>query len=87
MDKQDIEQKVIEAAAGVVGVDKLQVTRDHHFVNDLNYDSLDKIEFAMKLEEMFDLRVEDEEVEKIETVGQAIDHVIKMLEEALSSHK
>ena len=87
MDKQDIEQKVIEAAAGVVGVDKLQVTRDYHFVNDLNYDSLDKIEFAMKLEEMFDLRVEDEDVEKIETVGQAIDHVLKMLEEALSSHK
>jgi acyl carrier protein len=87
MDKQEIEQKVIQAAADVVGVDRMQVTRDHHFVNDLNYDSLDRIEFAMKLEEMFDLRVEDEEVEKIETVGQAIDQVVKMLEELLGTRK
>jgi acyl carrier protein len=87
MNKPEIERKVIEAAAQIGGVDKAQVTRDHHFVNDLNYDSLDRIEFAMKVEEIFDLRVADEEIEKIETVGQAIDFIIKAIEELFSSHK
>lgn len=85
MDKSEIERKVIEAAADVVGVERTQVTRDHHLVNDLNYDSLDMIEFAMKLEELFDLRVPDEEAEKIETVGQAIEFIIQAIEEVVSS--
>ena len=59
--------------------------RDTHFINDLNYDSLDRIEFAMKLEEMFDLQVPDEEAEKIQTVGEAIDYVIKLLESLVGS--
>ena len=71
-----VTQKVIEIAAEQAGVDPLQVTRETHFVNDLGYDSLDAVEFIMKLEDVFGVSVPDDEAEKIQTVGQAVDYVL-----------
>jgi acyl carrier protein len=44
-------------------------------VNDLNADSLDTVELVMEFEEEFELNIPDEEAEKIQTVGQAIDYI------------
>ena len=38
---EDIEQKVIEIVSEQMGVDKSEITRETHFINDLNADSLD----------------------------------------------
>ena len=46
-----------------------------HFVNDLGADSLDTVELVMALEEEFDTEIPDEQAEKIQTVGQAIDYI------------
>ena len=70
----DIEVKVIEIVADQMGVDKGEVTRETSFVNDLNADSLDTVELVMEFEDEFELSIPDEEAEKIQTVGQAIDH-------------
>ena len=45
------------------------------FVNDLNADSLDTVELVMEFEDEFELSIPDEEAEKIQTVGQAIDYI------------
>ena len=71
----DIEAKVIEIVADQMGVDKSEVTRETSFVNDLNADSLDTVELVMEFEDEFELSIPDEEAEKIQTVGQAIDHI------------
>jgi acyl carrier protein len=71
----DIEVKVIEIVADQMGVDKSEVTRETSFVNDLNADSLDTVELVMEFEDEFELSIPDEEAEKIQTVGQAIDHI------------
>jgi acyl carrier protein len=71
----DIEQKVIEIVAEQMGVDKGEVTRETSFVNDLNADSLDTVELVMEFEDEFELSIPDEEAEKIQTVGQAIDYI------------
>ena len=47
------------------------------FVNDLGADSLDTVELVMEFEDEFELSIPDEEAEKINTVGQAIDYVRK----------
>jgi acyl carrier protein len=70
-----IEERVIEIVSEQMGVSKDQVTRDTSFVNDLGADSLDTVELVMEFEEEFAITIPDEEAEKIQTVGQAIDYI------------
>jgi acyl carrier protein len=72
---ENIEEKVIEIVAEQMGVDKADITRETSFVNDLNADSLDTVELVMEFEDEFELSIPDEEAEKIQTVGQAIDYI------------
>src|SRR4051794_11852496 len=72
---EDIDQKVIEIVSEQMGVDKSEITRETHFINDLNADSLDTVELVMEFEDEFELSIPDEEAEKIQTVGQAIDYI------------
>lgn len=71
----DIESKVKEIIVENLGVDAATVNPAASFVNDLGADSLDTVELVMALEEEFDIEIPDEEAEKIQTVGQAIDYV------------
>jgi acyl carrier protein len=70
-----IEERVIEIVAEQMGQDKAQITRETSFVNDLGADSLDTVELVMEFEDEFDISIPDEDAEKIQTVGQAIDYV------------
>jgi len=70
-----IEERVVEIVAEQMGVDKGQITRETSFVNDLGADSLDTVELVMEFEDEFDISIPDEEAEKIQTVGRAIDYV------------
>ena len=74
-ESQQIEQKVIDIVAEQMGVDNAEITRDTSFVNDLNADSLDTVELVMEFEDEFEMSIPDEEAEKIQTVGQAIDYI------------
>jgi acyl carrier protein len=58
-----------------MGVGKNDITRETHFINDLEADSLDTVELVMEFEDQFELSIPDEEAEKIQTVGQAIDYI------------
>ena len=71
----ETEQKVIEIVSEQMGFDKNQITRETHFINDLSADSLDTVELVMEFEDEFELSIPDEEAEKIQTVGQAIDYI------------
>ena len=71
----DIETKVIEIVSEQMGVDKAEITRETHFINDLNADSLDTVELVMEFEDEFDLNIPDEDAEKIQTVGDAIAYI------------
>ncbi|MEX0653780.1 MAG: acyl carrier protein [Phycisphaeraceae bacterium] len=75
MDEKEIEEKVIAIVAEQMGVDKGEINRDTNFVNDLNADSLDTVELVMEFEDEFETSIPDEEAEKIQTVGQAIDFI------------
>ena len=78
VDIQAIEDKVIGIISEQMGVDKSEITRETSFINDLNADSLDTVELVMEFEDEFDLSIPDEEAEKIQTVGAAIDYVVNV---------
>jgi acyl carrier protein len=78
IDVKAIEQKIIEIISEQVGVDKSEITRDTSFINDLNADSLDTVELVMEFEDEFDMSIPDEDAEKIQTVGAAIDYIVNI---------
>lgn len=78
VDVQAIEKKVVEIISEQMGVDKSEITRETSFINDLNADSLDTVELVMEFEDEFDMSIPDEEAEKIQTVGAAVDYIAKV---------
>ncbi|MEE9404750.1 MAG: acyl carrier protein [Algisphaera sp.] len=75
MDEVQIKEKVIAIVAEQMGVDKSELSAETNFVNDLNADSLDTVELVMEFEDEFETSIPDEEAEKIQTVGQAVDFI------------
>ena len=72
-----IEAKVIEIVSEQMGVDKTEISRETSFANDLNADSLDTVELVMEFEDEFETSIPDDQAEKIQTVGQAIDFIVQ----------
>jgi acyl carrier protein len=72
-------EKFRECAVEVLQVPAEKVTKDARFAEDLDADSLDLVELVMALEESFDVTVEENELEDVETVGQAFDLVASKL--------
>lgn len=78
VDIQAIQDKVIDIISEQMGVDKAEIARETSFINDLNADSLDTVELVMEFEDEFDLSIPDEEAEKIQTVGAAVDYIVNI---------
>ncbi len=81
VDIKAIEDKVVDIISEQMGAEKSEISRETSFVNDLNADSLDTVELVMEFEDEFDMSIPDEEAEKIQTVGAAIDYVAKVIKE------
>ncbi len=77
MQPEEIREKVIKIVSEQMGVDKSEVTMETSFVNDLNADSLDTVELVMEFEDEFELSIPDEDAEKIQTVGKAVEFIGK----------
>lgn len=73
-----IEERVKQIVAEQLGVDEDQVTSGAAFMDDLGADSLDTVELVMEFEDEFDISIPDEEAEKIQTVGSAVEYVVKV---------
>ena len=58
-----------------LGVDENEVTNEANFIQDLGADSLDTVELIMEFEKEFDVSIPDEQAEKIQTVGQAVEYL------------
>jgi len=82
MDDTEIQEKVVSIVAEQMGVDKAELARDTNFINDLNADSLDTVELVMEFEDEFETSIPDDQAEKIQTVGQAIDYIKEHLGQA-----
>ena len=75
MESATVEDRVKDIVAELLGVDKANIDRSSHFRNDLEADSLDLVELIMEFEKEFGGEIDDEDVQKIETVGQAVDYI------------
>jgi len=69
------DNRVKEIIVEQLGVNESEVTPEAKFVDDLGADSLDLVELVMALEEEYNLEITDEDAEKIQTVGDAIEYI------------
>lgn len=79
MADENINQKVTDLIVDQLGVEADNVTENAHFIDDLGADSLDTVELVMAFEEEFDIEIPDEDAEKLETVGDAINYLKERL--------
>jgi acyl carrier protein len=73
--------KVKKIIVEQLGVDESEVTMDAHFIDDLGADSLDTVELVLSFEEAFDISIPDEDAEKLETVGKAVEYLKAHIDE------
>ena len=72
---ESIEERVIKIVCNQMGTTPDKITKETSFVNDLGADSLDTVELVMEFEDEFEISIPDEDAEKIQTVGNAIDYI------------
>ena len=70
-----LEEQVINIVAEHLQVPQEEITRESSFVDDLKADSLDIVELVMGFEDEFNIKIPDDDYDKILTVGDAIDYI------------
>ncbi len=76
---QELFARFKKCAVEVLSVSEDKVTYEAKFGDDLDADSLDLVELIMALEEEFGVEVPEEDLEGVESVGQAYDLVVGKL--------
>lgn len=76
-------EKIVEIINVQFNIDEDEIKLETSFRDDLNADSLDLVELIMSLEDEFDLEIEDEEVDSIKTVGDAVEYINNKLGEEI----
>ncbi len=75
-----IEERVKGIVVELLGVEEERVVEGASFREDLEADSLDLVELIMAFEEEFGGEISDEDAQRIETVGQAVQYIKSNME-------
>ena len=79
------EQQILDGLAeiidDIVGVDKAEVTPEKNFVDDLDIDSLSMVEIAVQTEDKYGVKIPDEDLAGLRTVGDVVTYIQKLEEE------
>ena len=75
MAKEEIFDKLKELVVDQLGVEEDEVTMEATMQDDLGADSLDLVDLVMSVEEEFGVKVADEDLENITTVGDIVNYI------------
>lgn len=75
MAKEEIFEKLKELVVDQLGVEEDEVTMEATMQDDLGADSLDLVDLVMSVEEEFGVKVADEDLENIKTVGDIVEYI------------
>ena len=79
MERSEIFEKVAEIASDVLGINADDVTEETSF-DDLDADSLDRLQLVTAMEDEFDIEIDDDKLEAINSVADAIAAIEETLE-------
>ena len=75
MDNEEIRTGLAEIVEEVAGVAVDDVTVEKSFVDDLDIDSLSMVEIAVQAEDKFGVKIPDDELANLKTVGDAVNYI------------
>ena len=70
-----VQDRVVKIVCDQMGATPDKISKDTSFINDLGADSLDTVELVMEFEDEFEISIPDEDAEKIQTVGNAVQYI------------
>ncbi|RDI63345.1 acyl carrier protein [Nocardia pseudobrasiliensis] len=76
--QEEIVAGIAEIVEEVTGIDASEVVAEKSFVEDLDIDSLSLVEIVVRLEDTYHVKVPDEDLAQLRTVGDAVVYVQKM---------
>jgi acyl carrier protein len=77
----DVSEKVARILIEKLGIAESEINPDANLIKDLGIDSLDYAEIVMDFEQTFDIRIPDDDAEKLVTIGAAVDYIENKLKE------
>ena len=77
MTRDEISAGLAEILEEVAGVSPADVSEEKSFTEDLDVDSLSMVEVVVAAEERFDVKIPDEDVKNLKTVGDATSYILK----------
>ncbi len=75
MTKEEIFEKVRDIISERCKIDKNSINLDSDFELDLQLDSLDIVEITMKIEEEFNININDEDVMRMRKISDVVDYI------------
>lgn len=70
-------EKVCEIISKQLDIDPATITMESRLIDDLKADSLDIVELIMDLEQEFNIEIPDEELPKVQTIGDVVGYIEK----------
>ena len=77
MNTEEVMREMAVILDEVAGVAADQVAMDKSFTDDLEVDSLSMVEVVMAAKDKFGVKIPDEEVKNLRTVGDAVNFIVK----------
>jgi acyl carrier protein len=74
-ESQEIVEGLAEIVNEVAGIPEEDVELDKSFTDDLDIDSLTMVEVVVAAEEKFGVKIPDDEVKNLKTVGDAVSYI------------
>ncbi|MEU0873917.1 meromycolate extension acyl carrier protein AcpM [Nocardia brasiliensis] len=76
--QEDIVAGIAEIIEEVTGIEAAEVSIEKSFIDDLEIDSLSLVEIAVQLEDKYEVKIPDEDLAGLRTVGDAVTYVQRM---------
>lgn len=77
MNRAEVFEKVATILSDKLGIKKDQIKEESNIVKDLGADSLDLVDLVMAFEEEFGVKIADNQLQKISTVREVVDYIVK----------
>lgn len=80
MNEKDIFELLKNVIVDLFEIDESEITADAHLYEDLDLDSIDAVDLAVKITEITGKRVNPDDFKKVRTVQDLVDTAVKMIE-------
>ncbi|MEE1787867.1 acyl carrier protein [Streptomyces sp. SP17BM10] len=74
--KDEVLEGLAEIVNEIAGIPTEDVQLDKSFTDDLDVDSLSMVEVVVAAEERFEVKIPDDEVKNLKTVGDAVEYIL-----------